>query len=87
MSTDRPTPGDAAPAGALPAPGPSHRCRRDDPMYPDTWAWWQDHQGRMPITAAVALSRLRRERGMTFGKAFQHLVDMGALALLDDDRA
>jgi hypothetical protein len=64
---------------------PDHVCRRDDPGYASVGEWYEAHRGRVPIQAAAALSRLVRERQMSFADAFWALVDRGALILIEDD--
>lgn len=68
-----------------PTRGPDHRCRVDDLAYEDVHDWWLDHQGRVPITMAHALSEHRRRHGSTFAEAFQVLVDRGAIVLFESD--
>jgi hypothetical protein len=65
--------------------GPDHVCRRDDPGYATVGEWYEAHQGRVPIQAAHALSRLVTERNMSFADAFRSLVGGGALILIDDE--
>ena len=65
--------------------GPDHVCRRDDPSYPTVGAWYEAHQGRVPIQAAHALSKLTRDGRMSFAEAFRTLVDRGALILIEDE--
>ena len=65
--------------------GPDHRCRRDDPGYASVGDWYEAHRGRVPIQAAAALSRLVRERHISFADAFRTLVDRGALILIEDE--
>jgi hypothetical protein len=62
--------------------GPDHDCRRDDPRYPSVGAWWEDHRGRVPIQMAAGLDRYVREHGVSFGEAFQALLDRGAIVLI-----
>jgi hypothetical protein len=65
--------------------GPDHVCRRDDPGYATVGEWYEAHQGRVPIQAAHALSRLVKERNMSFADAFRILVGRGALILIEDE--
>jgi hypothetical protein len=65
--------------------GPDHVCRRDDPGYSSVGEWYEAHQGRVPIQAAAALSRLVRERNMSFSDAFRSLIDAGALILIEGE--
>ena len=65
--------------------GPGHLCRRDDPDYVSVGECYEAHRGRVPIQAAATLSRLVRERQMSFADAFRTLVDHGALILVEDE--
>jgi hypothetical protein len=65
--------------------GADHVCRRDDPGYASVGEWYEAHRGRVPIQAAQALSRLVRERHMSFADAFRTLVQAGALILIEDE--
>jgi hypothetical protein len=56
--------------GSLP---PGHRCRADDLAYTSVSDWFNDHHGRVPIQAAVALDRYVRATGSTFAEAFTAL--------------
>ena len=66
---------------------PDHRCRTDDLAYPDVHAWWLDHQGRVPITMAHALSQYCKRHGCTFAEAFTALLDRGAIVLIEPETA
>jgi hypothetical protein len=76
---------DSLPASKRPSRSPDHRCRTDDLAYPDVWAWWLDHQGRVPITMAHGLSQYVKHHGCTFGEAFSALVDRGAIVLIEPE--
>lgn len=76
------TKGSAAQHHPRPRSSPDHRCRIDDPKYENVWEWWEDHQGKVPITMAHALSQYRQRHGCTFGEAYQALVDRGAIVLI-----
>jgi hypothetical protein len=52
---------------------PGHRCRTDDLAYETVGAWFDDHQGRVPIQAAAGLDRYIRTHGCTFAEAFAAL--------------
>lgn len=81
-STEKP----AEPAPAIPGRSrrsPDHRCRTDDLGYPNVYAWWLDHQGRVPITMAHALSQYIKRHGCTFAEAYTAMLDRGAIVLIE----
>ena len=61
---------------------PDHQCRVDDLRYASVSAWYIDHRGRVPIQAAIGLSRYVKENGCTFAEAFSALIGRGALILI-----
>lgn len=51
--------------------------------YATAGEYWEDHQGYVPIQMMVGISRVMRERGVTFPEAFALLLAAGAIIELD----
>jgi len=56
---------------------PGHACRVDDLAYQTVGAWFDAHEGRVPIQAAAGLARYVRTHDCTFGEAFTALTRRG----------
>jgi len=65
--------------------GELQRARLRDPhAYATVGEWYADYAGFVPIQAAQALSRVMRQRGLTFRAAYDLLCDAGAVVELDE---
>jgi hypothetical protein len=61
-----------------------HDCRRDDPRYPTISDWFADHRGMVPLHMAWQISVLMKRRNISFGEAYQALLDAGAIGLVSE---
>lgn len=65
-----------------------HRCRVDDLAYMTVSEWFEDHHGRVPIQAAVGLSRYMKAHGCTFAEAWTALIGpKGPIILIEHEPA
>lgn len=57
----------------------------DYKKYDNVGDWYANERG-FPIQAAWGISQLQKNRGLTFQKAFEYLVDNRILIFVDDEK-
>ena len=60
---------------------------KDYKKYQTVSEWWEEAgRGKFPVQVPAAISKLQKDRGLTFQEAFEFLIDKKVIILVDNEK-